>query len=470
MRPNTSKRFGERGIALNKRKCGLKMQSLLALLLSLLAAVTFFICMDACSEIMLDNFMEKTGYVNTKSNRYLDDFTSFVAKNKVAATDAAAIKKWHKAHKGSVTLLYIVRNGEILFDSLQYSRYFDPEESGISHQTEEMEEKYIENDWFYNRSVSFADGTATVAFYGNFDLWLSNILTIVTLILSVILMCVIFAFFIRRKINYIIHLKDGVKVFETGGLSYAVPVKGHDELTDLADGLNQMRLALFEQMQEQAKTAQANNDLVVGVSHDLRTPLTAAALYLDLIAAEKYEDEAQFEIYLRRCREKLTQIKQMTDQLFDRFYFEEAKTEPMLPQTVCTAFEDILSNTVGYLEENGFSVFDNICWPKQKAVVSNEAVNRIFDNISSNLLKYADRDEPVTLCVEERKGRLRITIENGVLKEKVSDGTGIGLCNIESLMNKMNGCCEIVRHDNRFATVLWFVLSDEQDEVKKGKL
>ncbi|MBQ7598110.1 MAG: HAMP domain-containing histidine kinase [Clostridia bacterium] len=442
----------------------------MALLLSLLIATAFFFLSNIGIELMLENFTEKTGYINERSNHYLDDFASFVERDKVAANDLSKIKKWHKAHKGYWTLLYIVRNGEVLFDSLQYSRYYDPEESQHSGgATEEIEENYVKNEWFYNRDVSFADGSATVAFYGNFDVWLSTIALVGELILSVVLMCIVFALFIRKKINYIIELKKGVGVLETGGLSYPIPVRGKDELSGLADGLNQMRLALLETMQAQAEAAQTKYDLAVGVSHDLRTPLTAAALYLDLVAEDKYETEEQRDTYLRRCREKLLQIKQMTDRLFDRFSSEKSKPEPLPPQTVYAAFADVLSNTVSYLEENGITVYDDMLWPKRKIAVSSEAVNRIFDNISSNLLKYADRDEPVTLCVEERKGRLRITIENSVLKEKASDGTGIGLCNIESLMNKMNGSCEIVRHDNRFATVLWFVLSDEQDEMQKGK-
>ena len=411
---------------------------------------------------MLDNFTEKTGYINEKSNRYLDDFASFVEKNNVAANDLNTIKRWHKAHKGYWTLLYIVRNGEVLFDSLQYSRYYDPEESQHSGgATEEIEENYVKNEWFYNRVVSFADGSATVAFYGNFDVWLSTIALVGELILSVVLMCIVFAFFIRKKINYIIELKKGVGVLETGGLSYPIPVRGKDELSGLADGLNQMRLALLETMQAQAEAAKTKYDLAVGVSHDLRTPLTAVALYLDLIAEGKYETEEQRDTYLRRCREKLLQIKQMTDRLFDRFSSEESKPEPLAPQTVCAAFADVLSNTVSYLEENGITVYDDMLWPKRKIAVSSEAVNRIFDNISSNLLKYADRDTPVTLNVAEIKGQLQIAIKNGVIDKKPSDGTGIGLCNIESLMNQMHGSCSVECRNGKYKITLCFPLQAE---------
>ena len=59
----------------------------------------------------------------------------------------------------------------------------------------------------------------------------------------------IFLFFLQRKIRYVHQLEEEVKILEGGGMDKQITVKGGDELSELAFGLEQMRLSLNEKYQ-----------------------------------------------------------------------------------------------------------------------------------------------------------------------------------------------------------------------------
>ena len=440
---------------MSKIKLSIKIQALLALLISSVLAVSFFLLSSAASDLLLDRFFEKSKYVETKSEAYLDAFETFIVGAQIAADDTGAIHRWQKNERSVATILYITRGGDVLYDSLR-SEW--ETEYGRNVPDAYFGEEYINNDWFFKRTVSFADGDATVSFYGYFDQRAADIARIIEALLAAVLLCVVFVWFIRRKINYIIRLEEEIKILETGGLDYPITVRGNDELASLAANLDQMRLALSENIRTEAAAVKSNYDLVVAVSHDIRTPLTSLALYLDLIITGKYREPDQVLETVEKARGKVTQIKQMTDQLFDRFIFEKKEDQPPdAPAPVRVIFEDALSGAVGYLEENGFHIKADVIWPDRTARVISEYVSRIVDNLCSNILKYAEPSQPVLLSVYEYENDLRIRLSNKCrhLTEQ-PESTGIGAENIRSMMQRMGGTCRMTLANDVYTICLTF--------------
>lgn len=467
---------------MNKRVYGLKTQSLLALLISSVVAVFVFCAVNFGVSILLNNYFERSTYIKQKTSQYMDQFESYVKKHKIEATDSAAIDKWLNAHKSVSTILYINRDGATIYDSL---RFFW--QNGISTEnTEQVTENefsfskgankyvggdYSYNSWFLKRELAFSDGTAIVSLYGYFDKLVDMIALIAEIILTCFVFCIVFILLIQKKINYVIQLEREIKILETGGLDYELTVKGNDELSSLADGLNQMRHALSDNIKTEAAAVKSNYDLVVAVSHDLRTPLTTLALYLDLIHEGTYKDEEQLHSYLEKCRNKVLRIKQMTDQLFERFYLTKEKNVVLeKPEFVRNVFEDYLSNMTGYLSDNGFTIENDILWPLFKVSVSIDYLSRIIDNISSNIIKYADPNHPVQFVAGEKTGMFRIKLTNHIRKlEAKPESTEVGVQNIHFMMEKMNGSCKVTQLKDIYTIQLFFPNHNEctfGEEVK----
>lgn len=85
---------------------------------------------------------------------------------------------------------------------------------------------------------------------------------------------------IRRMLRPVRDIKFGVKQMGTGDLAYRVPVRHDNDLGELAVSINTMA-ADIEQMLD------AKRQLLLGASHELRSPLTRAKVALQLMEESK---------------------------------------------------------------------------------------------------------------------------------------------------------------------------------------
>ncbi|MCR5154124.1 MAG: HAMP domain-containing histidine kinase [Lachnospiraceae bacterium] len=437
---------------MNKHKKGLKslQAELVAILLVLAtAAVLLYKLLNPLFENAVKYYITKTNYYEKRIDNQYKSFTKMVAKEKLAATDFARYDEWIQNQQTIYTLLLIVRDNTIVYDSMGF---YPEEDNG-----------YTDYFMYYYDGkkdiVSFADGEATVYFYAYFNFQYYNFTNVAAIIISVVLFLLGFILLVQRKINYISTLEKDIKVLETGGLNHEITIKGNDELARLAKDLNSMRLVLKENIENEEEAVNANYSLVVSIAHDLRTPLTALLLYLDL--TKKTDSKEQIYDYIDKSRTKAAQIKQMTDELFERFLISGKESpELMPPQSPKTIFEDTLSEFVAALEANGFSTDCNIEWPSYRLCVSENYINRIIDNILTNILKYADKEKPVFLNVSEskkEKGSLKISVSNAIgLPPEGAERNHVGVNNIRIMMDKMGGTCVVSNDGTNYSISLIF--------------
>ena len=84
--------------------------------------------------------------------------------------------------------------------------------------------------------------------------------------------------------------------------------------------------------------------------------------------------------------------------------------------------------------------------------VDKQSFIRVLDNITSNIMRYADPTEPVMFSCEESGGSAMISFENTISssEETKTSGNGIGLLNVQELVQKEGGSVEIESDENRF--------------------
>lgn len=106
---------------------------------------------------------------------------------------------------------------------------------------------------------------------------------------------------IRRMLRPVQDIKYGVGLIGSGELSHRVPKRSDNDLGELATSINQMASDI-EQMLD------AKRQLLLGVSHELRSPLTRAT-----IAVEMLESSANRE----RLRDDLTEMQQLITEILE---------------------------------------------------------------------------------------------------------------------------------------------------------
>ena len=67
-------------------------------------------------------------------------------------------------------------------------------------------------------------------------------------------------------------------------------------------------------------------------------------------------------------------------------------------------------------------------------------LKRVIDNLVSNIKKYADREQPVTILTEEKDGWIAVTVTNAVARRAAgTESTKIGLRTCSRILEGLGG-------------------------------
>ena len=395
--------------------------------------------------------------MENQNEKYAGKLQKYVTREGLSTKDAEALSRWVK--KQNILYVQIYKDSILVFDSAY------PEE-------DIWEEEIMSRDYEldYHSQVEFSDGTGEVFIMGSYAYQYYNYALAGELLLCFVLFLFLVLYGIRRKMAYILQLRDEIEILEGGSLDYPVTVKGKDELAALARGLDSMRKSFAGLIEQEGKMVQENQRIITEMSHDLRTPVTSIILYTEILKKGTYKDQEQQREYIEKIGQKAQRMKQLTDHLFEYSLISgEREMKMEKPELYEVLFYDLFSETCSYLQQNGFQVLFQVEWLGKKLRISTEYLLRIMDNITSNLVKYADPALPVVIS-SAKEGRMAgFTFENHSrpLEEDV-ESRGIGLQSIKNMTSQMGGRCVEERMGELFR--LTILLPIVEEPVSPGTL
>ena len=187
----------------------------------------------------------------------------------------------------------------------------------------------IYNGDIYHTDIELEDGTIEMYVYS----YAIAKMVVPYLVFSIIIALLIFLIptflFIKRKVHHIENLKNDVTYLSQGDLNHPISINSNDEIGELSHQINNLRLILKDNFATEEANRKANYDLVTALSHDLRTPLTSLMGYLDIIRLKKYKNEDQYNLYLNNSIDKVNQINELANKMFEYFlvFSKEQDTE-----------------------------------------------------------------------------------------------------------------------------------------------
>ena len=304
-------------------------------------------------------------------------------------------------------------------------------------------------------TIQFADGTATAYINDLFEHRYTDRATLVDLMLFFLCFVGIMVVLIQKKVAVIKRLEREIRILEGGDLEYAITVQGQDELGELAQGVEDMRKAILSREAYTQRMQRSTNQLMTSVSHDLRTPLTALLGYLEILAGDTHP--ACESSYLEKCRQRAFQIRDMINDLFEYFYVSTAEHAPQeFPlATAQQAFGGLLCDFADLLRQDDFVVAPLPQLPEETLRVNEKLIQRIFDNLLSNIRRYADPAEPILIKASVQEGELCLCVCNAI-RQDTKKGTGIGLRNCEQMMLLHQGRFQHSTSGKQFTAALYF--------------
>ncbi|HIT27066.1 MAG TPA: HAMP domain-containing histidine kinase [Candidatus Ornithoclostridium excrementipullorum] len=170
-----------------------------------------------------------------------------------------------------------------------------------------------------------------------------------------------------------------------------------------AEALNDELTKLRKARSEYSQGSRDLDTAIVNMAHDLRTPLTAALGWLEL--CDKTDDPVKLHGYAQAARDAATRLKELTEELFgyalahekEKPEFDRADLTEALRRAVLASYAAFGLKGV----EPKIDLPDAPVW----AISDCRMLERIFDNIISNALKYGKDGFFVSL---DEKGVVKI--------------------------------------------------------------
>lgn len=168
-----------------------------------------------------------------------------------------------------------------------------------------------------------------------------------------------------------------------------------------------------QELQHQKEAFLSSHELVTSLSHDLRTPLTSLIGYLEISLNEKLCPSEKLPDYQRAVLQKAIQIKDFSDTLFEYFWVmnpqQELQTEKVYGNELVFQMAE---EPLGDLEADRVTVERKMSDITCQLMLNTALIHRVFDNIFSNLRKYADFSEQVTAVYDMQDGFLMLSFAN----------------------------------------------------------
>ena len=422
------------------------------LLLSVIVSLALYFLCTLAGQYMVKEVWLSSAQVENRITGHVRSFRSFVEENDITSTDAVAVGRWNRSH-ADVRLTINGRNTVLSSDS--YGAEITLSDSGLSLRLEDYEG--------YPYPVTFADGSYSVSFYDHSENRLRNIVNITSLIISAAVFLLLMVLYERHVTLSILRLSRQVRQVSRGSLHQSIQPPTQDEIGQLAEDVDAMRLSILDKLRREEAAWQANSDLITAISHDVRTPLTALMGYLDVLSDPDLPPELQRN-YLEICHNNALRLKDLTDELFGFFLVFGNRAPEQEPEQfdAATLMEQLLLEAREELTGQGFAI--SLELPESLSgtlLVDLGHLRRVFDNLFSNLRKYADPGKPVTVRVTASQNLLEITITNAILTGSPRvESNKIGLKTCEKLLTAMGGSFRQARTADTFTAEVTLPLTN----------
>lgn len=210
-------------------------------------------------------------------------------------------------------------------------------------------------------------------------------------------------------------ISNAAKDFSHGKYDARVKVRGDDEIAELATSFN--NLAAVVQARDEMQ-----NTFLSNASHDLRTPMTTIAGFIDGILDGAIPLEKQ-EYYLRIIKSEIKRLSRLVTSLLDisRLQSGERKFE-MKDFNICELARQTVISFENQLEEKKLDVefdFDDF---DINVIGDSDAISQVVYNLCHNAIKFSYQGGKYKVSIKKENEKIRFTMYNegiGITKEEI---------------------------------------------------
>ena len=281
--------------------------------------------------------------------------------------------------------------------------------------------------------------------------------------------CLVISYYLRRKIkNPLEKLIAGMEQVQDGKTDVALTFKTEAEFEQIRDAFNRMASRLEREKQEKQEMIRKKNQLILELSHDIKTPTAtiksyANALEAGIVPAEKMQD------YYHTIDMKANRITQLSEDMIMLLKMDNADYVLQLEKTdLAELMRKICAEYYEEFTDAGFEFEIDIPERSCMAMIDNRLFTRVISNLLMNAKKYnqSGRKIEVFMQLVETVWQINVLDDGEILdsdleknlfdafvrgdKARKSDGgTGLGLAISKAIVEKHNGSISYHRNGNQ---------------------
>lgn len=306
-----------------------------------------------------------------------------------------------------------------------------------------------------------------------------------TILLSIFLTDRFLTHFITRHIEDPLDLlADGVQQISEGNLGYRLTYTEKDEFLPVCQAFNEMAVRLQESVNDVQRQEESRKELMAGISHDLRTPLTSIQAYVEGMLDGVASTPDMQKRYLLTIKTKAEELERMVERIltYSRMELEEAPRDEKQIALDQYLKEEIDEISVDY-SVRGLSISSQF---EPYTIRADEAeLRQILLNIADNSLKYKVKDQAslqITLRNEGKNAELIFQDDGpGVPQDSLikifdefyrtdesrsnrSKGSGLGLAIVAKAAHRMGGSIRAENAENGGLKIILTLPGDKENE------
>ena len=237
---------------------------------------------------------------------------------------------------------------------------------------------------------------------------ISDIFLFVSLL--VVLVSIVFMIiFVRRQSAPLRTMAQTARAFGHGDLTARVEVDSShtEEIQDLALAFNNMASSL-------EKSEYRRQEFVANISHELKTPMTSIAGYIDGILDGTIPKEKQAH-YLTLVSSETKRLNRLVRSMLDisRLQNQEAVPEDQkLRFDLCESLGLVLISFEQKINEKQLDVQVDMPDHPVFTLASQDAIHQVIYNLVDNAVKFCPQGEQITLTLREGGSKAYISISN----------------------------------------------------------
>ena len=233
---------------------------------------------------------------------------------------------------------------------------------------------------------------------------------IIILIVLFVVFAVVMSIIITKTITHSVQvLDDATKRIAEGELDLQVDVRGSNEITSLTNSLNKMRKALKEEELRRSR-------FIMGITHDLKTPLALIKGYAEAIEDDITEDPVSRLGAARIITTKADQLEGMINDLIDFVRMETDEWRKQLNKIDLTAFLKNFANTLSRdVQLFRHELIHDINLPENIFIPMDEKlVYRALENLVNNAIRYTPRGSVINFSAAMADNAVKLAVsDNG---------------------------------------------------------